>query len=568
MSPRNLRFLLVLLAALAAGLLSFTTPAQSEDRVVKFVVLHTNDIHGQVLPRDARGRQGEKIGGLAALDAAIAKERAEAAFGGKHVLLVDSGDWYQGTPEGNFAKDGLPGALIVDWMNRARFDAAAIGNHEFDFGADNVKALVARAKFACLGANVLEPLAAGPTAAPDAARPRAPIAKASVVFERDGVKLGFIGLLTSDTPRMVAEGRLGDVTIPDHIEEGRRWFDRVRKEADLVCFLTHCGKDEDEKLARRVPETPVIFGGHSHTKIRQPHFVEHEAAALAVNPWGPRLPPRTYVTQSGAKAENLDRVELWVDAVTKKIVKIDTRVIELDLQTILEDPDTKKWIAKETEAVVKEMDEVVATLTPPAETAAAGRRGDPTANFMTDAMLWFAKRVDPRCVAAFGNGGGVRTKVSTGPLTRRTIYEIVPFDNTLVILTMSGEALQELVRESMAGARDGNLLSSGLTGTVRRSASGSFDLSDLWIAGKPLDVKASYRVAANSFIADGKGGLSKFLLATDKSDTGELVRDALLAYALEKKTVALDDVLRLKFDRGAKGSEVEPVPAGAGAGKH
>jgi 5'-nucleotidase len=512
--------------------------APASDGPVKLVFLHTNDIHGQVLPRDARGRQGEKVGGVAALDAAIVKERTAAAAAGAHCLLVDSGDWYQGTPEGNFAKDNIPGALVVDWMNATRFDAAAIGNHEFDFGVDNVKALIARAKFPCLGANVLQS--------------SKPLGRPYVVLERGGVKIGVIGLLTNDTPRMVAEGRLGDVKIPDHLDAGRAWFDRVKKESDFVVFLTHCGKDEDEKLARRVPETPVIFGGHSHTKVNQPSSVDHEPAALAVNVWDDSLRPRTFITQSGSKTENLDRVELWVDPKSKKIVKVDTKIYELNHKTTGEHPATLEWIAKETAAVAKDLDQTAATLTAPPEVAVKGRRGDPTANFMTDAMLWSAKRVDPKCVAAFGNGGGVRAKVATGPLTRRNIYEIVPFDNTVVLLTLSGEALHELVKESMSGSRDGNLLAAGLTGAVAKRPDGAFDLADLRIAGAPIDVKASYRVAANSFIADGKGGLSKFLLGTDKKDTGQLVRDALLDYALDRKTIALDDVLRLRFDRDAK----------------
>lgn len=551
--PQLRAALAAVLVLVSAFLLSASRSARGEEEV-RVVILHTNDLHGQVLPRDARGRQGVKVGGLAALDAAIAREREKAKETGAHLLLVDSGDWYQGTPEGNFTKDGLTGALVVDWMNRAGFDAAAIGNHEFDFGVANVKGLVARAKFPCLGANVLEPIAAGPAGA-DSRAARAPMAKPFVVFERAGVKLAFVGLLTSDTPRMVAEGRLGDVTIPDEVAAGRKWFDLAKKEADLVFFLTHCGKSEDEKLARRVPEAPVIFGGHSHTKIAQPNFVEHEIAALASNAWAAGVPARTYVLQSGAKAENLDRVELWIDPKEKRIRRIETQVTELLLEKVGEDAKTKEWLASETAAVAKEMDEVVATLAPPAEVAPKGRRGDPTSNLMTDAMLWAARRFDGNVAAAFGNGGGVRTKVASGPLTRRTIYEVVPFDNTLVLLTMKGSALRELVAEALAGERDGRLLPAGLEGTVRHEGD-RWDWSDLRIGGKPLDPEASYRVAANSFIAEGKGGLSKFTLGTDKRDTGEIIRDGMVAYAIAKKAIVLDDVLRLKEEKAAA---AEPV---------
>ena len=474
------------------------------------MIVHTNDIHGQFLPRDARGRKGRRRG-LAALTSAIAAERAKAKNEGAHLLLVDSGDWYQGTPEGNYAKDGIAGALVIDWMNRARFDASEIGNHEFDFGVANVKALAARAKFPVLGANILEPVAAGPAEKPSApaaesrAVARAPMARPYVVFERGGVKVAFVGLLTDGTPGIVAAGRLGDVTVPDEIAAGRKWFDIAKKEADVVMFLTHCGKSSDEKLARRVPETPVIFGGHTHTWIAQPNFVEHEPAALANNPWKPGMPARTYVTQTGAKTEGLDRVEIWIDPDDKKIQKLDAKISEMLLSETGEDPDTKEWIAKETGPVAKAFDEVVAKLTAPAETAPKGTRGDPTANFMTDAMLWSARAVDPAVVAAFGNAGGVRTKIATGDLTRRTIYEIVPFDNTLVLLTLTGDDLLALLKEAFEGRGDSRLLSAGLVGAAAKAKDGSWDWGEMRLGGKPIDRNAKYRVAANSFIAEGQG---------------------------------------------------------------
>jgi 2',3'-cyclic-nucleotide 2'-phosphodiesterase (5'-nucleotidase family) len=542
----------------AAGFVFARGEGRGAGAPVKLVILHTNDIHGQFLPRDARGRKGEKAGGLAALTSAIAAERAKAKNEGTHLLLVDSGDWYQGTPEGNYAKDGIAGALVIDWMNRARFDASEIGNHEFDFGVANVKALAARAKFPVLGANILEPVAAGPAEKPSApaaeshAVARAPMAKPYVVFERGGIKVAFVGLLTDGTPGIVAAGRLGDVTVPDEIAAGRKWFDIAKKEADVVMFLTHCGKSSDEKLARRVPETPVIFGGHTHTWIAQPNFVEHEPAALANNPWKPGMPARTYVTQTGAKTEGLDRVEIWIDPDDKKIQKLDAKISEMLLSETGEDPDTKEWIAKETGPVATAFDEVVAKLTAPAETAPKGTRGDPTANFMTDAMLWSARAVDPAVVAAFGNAGGVRTKIATGDLTRRTIYEIVPFDNTLVLLTLTGDDLLALLKEAFEGRGDSRLLSAGLVGAAAKAKDGSWDWGEMRLGGKPIDRNAKYRVAANSFIAEGQGGLGSFKLGKDKRDTGQLVRDAILDYATAKKTIALDDALRLRADRAAE----------------
>ncbi|HKD99442.1 MAG TPA: metallophosphatase, partial [Planctomycetota bacterium] len=356
-----MRFLAAPLAALLA-LFGIST-APPDGTPVRVVVLHTNDLHGQCLPRDAPGRKDAKIGGFAAIQAAVEREREAAKASGAHVVLVDAGDWYQGTPEGNLAKDGAPGALVVDWMGRVRYDAVAIGNHEFDFGVANVEKLLARARFPVLGANIVRP-------APNAANGEksattVPFAKPYAVVERGGVRLAFVGLCSSETPRMTVAGRTGDLVFEDDTESARRWFDRARKEADLVFLLTHCGKEVDERLARRVPECPVIFGGHSHTRLEKAIVVDHEASAMSSNPWADGVPPRTYVVQSGAKAENLDRVALEIDPATKRIAKVDARLVPLLLEDVGEDAATKRWLAEETAPVATEMAKVLATVVPP-----------------------------------------------------------------------------------------------------------------------------------------------------------------------------------------------------------
>ncbi|MFN0205860.1 MAG: bifunctional metallophosphatase/5'-nucleotidase [Planctomycetota bacterium] len=574
MNFRRLALLLVPAATLSA-ILTFLAagPAaalnRGADGSVKFIILHTNDIHGQVLPRDARDRKDEKIGGIAALDAYITKERAAAEKAGAKLLLIDSGDWYQGTPEGNYKKDGIEGALIIDWMNRARYDAAVIGNHEFDFGRANVSSLIARAKFNILGANVLAPVAAGPNTTngdSTASKPvsLAPIAKPYAIFEHGGVKLSVVGLLTSDTPRMVAEGRLGDVTIPDQYKEGRKWYDRASKESDIVIFATHCGRDEDGELARRVPEAPVILGGHSHTKIKQPNFAEHEPAALTKNPWKAILAARTYIVQSGSRTEAVDRIEMWIDPADKKIEKIDTKVIDLYIKDVGESEDTKKWLDAEAGDIIKEMATVIAELTEPIASEAEGRpSADPAGILATEALLWHGKNVEPGVAVAFNNPSGIRAKVKTGPLTKRGVYEIIPFDNTSVILTMTAKDLLAIMSDSMAGR--GRIISAGMDGELIQDADGVMDTTKLLIGGKPFDNNAKYRIIVNSFIADGKGGATGFTKGTERRDTGALVRDSISEYVSQRKSLALEPFFRLKLKSTKTRNAEKPQPAGAGS---
>ncbi|MBI3817265.1 MAG: bifunctional metallophosphatase/5'-nucleotidase [Planctomycetes bacterium] len=557
-------------AALVLCFLAGRGAGASGDEVVKFVILHSNDLHGQLLPRPARGRANEQMGGAAAIDAAVRRERAEAEKAGARLLLIDSGDWYQGTPEGNFVKDGVTGALMVEWMNRAGYDAAVIGNHDFDFGVANLMALMAKAKFTVLGANILNPVAGGPKTADghsgsDGAESKpvalAPIAKPYAIYEFKGVKLAVIGLLTADTPRMVAEGRLGNITIPDEIAEARKWVDRASKEADIVILATHCGADIDKRLAEAVPEVPVILGGHSHTFIRQPSAVEHEPAALKNNEWKPGHAAKTYIVQSGSKAENLDRIEIAIDPKDKKIDRIDTRNLELYIKEYGEYAETKQWIASETAAVAKEMDAVVAEIREPESDAPKGWRTDPTWNLATESILWRARRIDKNVSMAFNNSTGIRTKIAVGKLTKRQIYEILPFDNTIVIFTVTGGELLALLDEIK-----GNPVVAGLEGEARRGPDGRLFASGLRVGGQVFEAKATYRIAANSFIAAGKGGFTPFEKGRDRNDTGIVMRDALLDYAAQLKTIQMDDRLRVKVEHSAAGRANEPEPATPGAG--
>lgn len=534
--------------------LALAVPAAAPDDV-KVVVLHTNDLHGQLLPRETRGRAGEKTGGFAAIDAVVARERAAAKAEGAHVLLVDSGDWFQGTPEGNHAVGGAAGALVVDWMSRAGYDAVAIGNHEFDFGLPNLHSLLARAKFPALAANVR-----------GASADSKPLAKPFVVHERGGVRLAFVGLLTDRTPTMTPKGALGDLAVDDEIEAGRRWFDAARKESDLVFFVTHCGKEPDEKLARRVPESPAIFGGHSHTRIDPPQRVEHEPSALASNPWKPGVPAVTYVLQTGSKAQALDRLELLIDPSDRKIRKASARLVPLDLAEVGEDAGTKRWIEEATAPVAASMAEVIAAVEAPPAAATKGARTDPTHNFVTDALLAEARALDPSVCVALTNRSGIRTKIETGPFTRRTAYEIVPFDNSLTMLTLAGRDFAQLLRESFGDGESSKLVAAGLTGTARRGADGAFDFSGLAVGGKPFDPAASYRVVTVSFLADGKSDLPAFTKGADRKDTGRVVRDVLESHAKKLKTVVLDDALRFRGEAARRDRRTSSRPAEAGVG--
>ncbi|MGA1489786.1 MAG: metallophosphoesterase, partial [Planctomycetota bacterium] len=135
------------------------------------VILHWNDFHGQVYPM--RFSSGE-VGGIRAISAVV---RAEAAtVGEENLLVLDAGDWYQGTPEGMLPE----GRMIIDLFNALGVDATTIGNHDFDLGVDTLRSLIEAAEFPVLGGNIL---------LPDRSRP-VDYALPQVLIERGGIRFG------------------------------------------------------------------------------------------------------------------------------------------------------------------------------------------------------------------------------------------------------------------------------------------------------------------------------------------------------------------------------------------
>jgi len=219
------RILLFLFATLAVC-------AQPEPQTApeRTVILHTNDLHGQVYP--LRGK-----GGLAALSSLIKRIRAEEEARGSAVLVVDCGDFYQGTPEGDLPK----GRLVVEIMNEIGYDAACLGNHEFDKGQAQIRDLASIAKFPFLAANLLE----------EETGRRPDYARDSVTVT--GVRL--VGVITPELTSLVSAEAHAGLSVEDPLETLRRYPDSV--------VLSHCG----EELERRFPGRFVI-GGHSHKSIK------------------------------------------------------------------------------------------------------------------------------------------------------------------------------------------------------------------------------------------------------------------------------------------------------------
>ena len=460
---------------------------------VHLVVLHTNDLHGQVLPRPGTWIDREDpplAGGLPRIAAAIARERRAVEAGGGAVLVLDAGDWFQGTPEGQLED----GRAYLEALAEVGYDALAVGNHELDLGLAVLEQHLSVTKLPALCANATRE-----------ASGQEPIRgiRPWLRFERAGLSILVVGLLTPITRTISSEdARSMRFDSPSEVLAGVR--DSAGAEVDLLLPLTHLGLDEDRVLARELPELELIVGGHSHSYL----------------PKGVRE-GETLIVQVGSKASALGRVDLWIDPDTGEVRSKTARAIEL-----LDEPSEEArvdGVEKACRALVEEcrayMDTVVGELAAPATRARSGFSSSSAGNWITDCM-----RARTGAQVAIHNRGGLRADVAAGPVTRRALFELSPFGNHLVTLTLEGRELLAALRFALEGRRLPGIDVSGLEVDLRRE-SGWTKLVSVRVGEAQLDPAARYRVTTNSFLARGGDGLEVFREARLRESHSLLLRE-------------------------------------------
>ncbi|OGR47192.1 MAG: hypothetical protein A2021_08560 [Elusimicrobia bacterium GWF2_52_66] len=449
------------------------------------VVYHTSDIHGY-------------FNGFPALSALVKKEK------NPH-LLVDSGDWFQGTPEGNLSK----GANAITLMNAVGYNAAVVGNHDYDYSENNLKELSAAAKFKMLGAVYSGGSPVNYTAPYE-------------IVAVDGVRIALVGVQSDRTKYTVAPANIAGLTFNNGVAEVTQRVAEVKKQSvNAVIVLAHSPTCEacatgtplsewipshedltrgNLAMARAVKgDVAVIMGGHVHTVFPQGYY-DSESGTLFV--------------ESGSKSSGVTRVQLEFDDTTGRFKGAKAQYMALS--GLQEDTEIKTMLKAITDEVGGIMDKTIG------EAAAAIPREGPTldspiANWVNDAMKKFAGTQ-----IALINSTGLRNGFPRGKLTLRDVYQVLPFDNYLVTLDIPGERLEALLKNTVTPERSKIQVSEGVT--IRYSlSSDSASVTDIkvFFNGAPLDPNAVYSVATADFYAGVITG------AANLHNTNVLVRDVL-----------------------------------------
>ena len=522
------KFLSVLLAM--AMVLSLTVTSFAADTAAdakaemagKTVILHTNDVHGAV--------EGY---------AYIAQLKADYEAKGAEVILVDAGDFSQGTTYVSSTK----GADAVTMMNAAGYDVVTLGNHEFDYGYAQLKENMSKAKFKVVCADVFN-------------EDGTPIFDASCTYTtKSGVKVGFFGMETPETQTKANPALIKGLTFADKDAFTKAAADQVAalKDADVVICLAHLGVDAESApyrstdLYAAVKGIDFIVDGHSHTVMTK----------------GEKGEP---IQSTGTAFKNIGVIV--IDDASKKIESNS-------LYEIKEDTAKDATVAAAAKVIVDRVNNEygVKFATSKVELNGAkapnGNRDVETNNgdLITDAMRWKVLQnkdgltVNEDHVVAITNGGGIRAAIAKGDVTKKDINTVLPFGNTVAVVYVTGEQLLEALEASTFStptAVGGFPQVSGINFTIHTGK--AYDKNDATypestyygpktinrvvinsVNGKEFKANEVYAVVTNNFCAAGGDTYYAFKAASAQFDTGIPLDEAVMEYVTKELKGAIGE---------------------------
>ncbi len=482
------------------------------DLTGKTVILHSNDVHGAI------GRYPY-----------IASVKQNLQGRGAEVILVDCGDFSQGTPYVSTTK----GLDAIACMNASGYDIVTIGNHEFDFGLTQLRANLAVGKFKTICADVLD--ANGN-----------PIWEPNTLYTtKSGVKIGFFGMLTPETQTKVNPVYVKDVkflTKGDLAACAQTQVDALKGQgADLIVCLSHLGLYDESAtdghrsldVYNKTKGIDFMLDGHSHTVM---------TSAAKGEP----------IQSTGTKFNNIGVV--IIDDASKKIES--HYLISLD--------DLQKEVISDavTTAVIKRVDREFGTAFAKSEVNLNGERdpGNRTeetnlGDLIADALIWSVQSkgsaitVDAAHTVAITNGGGIRASIAAGDITKNDINTVLPFGNTVAVVYVTGAELLEALEASTfstPGAIGGYPQTSGIKFTIDTTkpfAQGpAYPNSTYYkpasirrvtiesINGQPFSPTDTYAVVTNNFCAVGGDTYYAFANASAQFDTGIVMDEAVMEF--------------------------------------
>jgi len=527
-----------LLLFLALGLPPSLASPQGSTLVPQQVVLTllgTTDLHGNLVPVDYFANRPANRG-LAKIATLVRRVRAEQP----NVLLLDSGDTIQGTPLASYFARKQPNQPnpAIALMNALQYDAMALGNHEFNFGLDNLLRAKREAKFPILAANVRQEYP------PDSNSYFRPYSMKTSA----GVRVAIVGFVTPGIPRWELPVNYKGYQFEPIVDAARRVIPEARKQADLVVVIAHSGLEKDPDtgrpfdatqlpgenamyaLATQVPGIDVILFGHSHQELSE-KIINGVLLVQAKN-WGQSL-ARADVTLSRQGSGS------W-QVVSKRSTTLPVT------DAVSPDPEILALAKPYDDATQKYLDTPVATCEKALDGSTARYEDSPLVDLIHKVQMEYGNAEVSLATMLFAGA-----KIPAGQVTVRQLAALYIYDNTLFTVAMTGAQLKEAL-EHAASFFSGWPLPAGesprLPGYNADNAAGvSYEMDlgqpigsrirNLTRNGTPLDPAAKLRVAVNNYRYAGGGRYTVLQGLPVLYRSPQEIRDLIIEYVLRTGSI-------------------------------
>lgn len=385
--------------------------AVSEVCAEEVTFLYWSDRHSENHPTsELRDGKWVDVGGAPLLAGLVNEIRGD----GSKTLVCVAGDEFTGTPVSTLTR----GLSEIKILNKIGIDVFVPGNHEFDHGWKSLMKVTGSANFPIILANVVNEQMKRYLFPPD------------TVLICSGVRVGVLGLIDEKfREHVIREGVLG--IKPSNIVLAAELFVESRREScDILVALSHMGWTSDSMLAEQVGALDVIIGGHSHTPIDPPREVNG-----------------VVIVQSGPYGKRLGRLVVDVDTVANRIMNYRGELLSVESTIAEPDPKVRRLIGKLEKSFTKKLDNKIGILKVDWKT---GNRPSNLAQWAVDVM----RRVEPRAALAVINSGNLRKNLDRGPIKERDMWEICPFENSIVTMQMTGSVLKHVIKFQLEQPRE------------------------------------------------------------------------------------------------------------------
>ncbi len=472
-SPKAQRFALAMLALLSLLVASVQaqtskTPEQTQTPYIRVTLLQLNDVY-QISPVD-KGKNA----GLARVATLRKKILAESP----NTLFLLGGD----TISPSVASTIFKGEQVIATWNAIGLDYAALGNHEFDFGNDILIQRMKESKFVWLGSNVID-------------RNTSKVFNGMppyVIRNIGNIKIGILSLLTTDTETSSSPGK--NIRFVDPILTAKSLVPKMRAEgATVIIALTHLAMPEDKELAK-TGLVDVILGGHEH------ELLQSQAGRTPIFKWG-------------SDARTLGRIDLNINAVTRRLESMDWAGIPVTDATP-DDPEAATIISSYEKKLSAELDKPIGSTTVELDgkNISVRTRESNLGNLIADAF-----REGTKADITIFNGGSIRANAvfPVGPISKRDVVSMLPFENPIIKIEATGAqikaALENGVSQVVETTESGRFPQvSGLQFEYDARKTTGSRVAKVIINGQPLDEKKTYTMAASTFLIDGGDGYTMF----------------------------------------------------------